>query len=152
MKPKPSVVLLLFSVLLVSCEGAGSIFVVSEASDLGALIEGVASIMPIPVRREYALKSKFDYSTTGQRIFAVYESGYTKEIPINEVTIKPEGVDKDSVFISTGIKYVNIAYKDKTAEFTVNVIEYADDDLDDDNPAITPPDGSTSIGIIIKWK
>ena len=151
MKPKFFAVLLLFSVLFVSC-GGGNIFEVSGSSNLGALAEGVDSIMPIPVRREYAVQSKFDYSITGQRVFAVYESGYTKEIPINEVTITPEDVDADGNFTSTGIKYVTVVYQSKSAEFTVNVLEYEDDDPEGGDPSIKLPDGSTSIGIIIKWK
>jgi hypothetical protein len=106
------------------------------------------AIIPQPVRREYSVGSQF--VPAGLRVFAVYDSGVTKQVPLEDVTITPDGVNDAGEFVSLGVKYVTIEYREKTADFTVNVVEYATPDLPEEgHPPITD---NTSINIVINWQ
>jgi hypothetical protein len=97
------------------------------------------SLFLVPVYREYTVESLFAKTEDYLSVFAVYDSGDTEKIDLNETKILLEGVTPVTVaahyFTTTGEKEIIVRYKNLSAQYTVIVRD---------------PDG-TAVSIDIKW-
>jgi hypothetical protein len=90
------------------------------------------SLFLVPVYREYTLKSLFAKTEDYLSVFAVYDSGDTQKIALNETEILLEGVtsvtDVDHYFKTTGEKEIIVRYGSLSAQYTIIVRDEAEGD------------------------
>jgi hypothetical protein len=137
--------------VLMSCENASGDGVFSYSVPESE--SDISSLIPVPIRREYFVKSVFN-KFDDLSVIAVYPNGETEPISVEKIDVSIVegeeeihlGVGAYSVtytFMETGEKIVNLEYAKQKARYMVWVRNPTNDDPDD--PALSPGEGDTVI-------
>ncbi|MDR2096689.1 MAG: hypothetical protein LBP76_14395 [Treponema sp.] len=152
--------MLLDVMLVLSFSGCDST-IFATGDDQGKALLRPVSLLPLPVRREYPytggnpdLASAFAKTEDHLSVFAVYRSGNTQKLSMDNIEIELEGegsgilltTPDPYIFTTPGAKNVVVKYGGLSARYGI-VVRQGGGDLAD------PIDsGNTSVGIVILWE
>jgi hypothetical protein len=113
----------------------------------------ISSLIPVPIRREYFVKSEFK-RFEDLSVIAVYPNGETEPVSVEKIDVSiVEGEEEihlgvgaysvTYVFEEVGEKLVNLEYAKQKARYAVWVINPTNDDPDKSTP--DPGEGDTII-------
>jgi hypothetical protein len=113
----------------------------------------ISSLIPVPIRREYFVKSEFN-KFNDLSVIAVYPNGETEPVSVEKIDVSiVEGEQEvhlgmgaysvTYIFEETGEKIVNLEYAKQKARYAVWVRNPTNDDLP--NGSTSPDQGGTVI-------
>jgi hypothetical protein len=152
------IVLIIPMLCLLSCGASksGNLF---SFTDEGVFDSPIASLIAVPVQREYVLPDNNVFKRADMTVHVVYINGNTQEISTDQVTITIEddeeettltALEKEYPFNTQGQKPITVSYEHKNAQFIVMVWDPTQ------NPGTTPggdtSDDGTFVGIEPGWE